>query len=153
MARVLTATPAGDGHEDTAGLLKDGKIYKARLLEIKDTQKRKFQSEEYEDAYRLVFMLQRADGVELGTVSKKYKPSIHEKAALTKVVKAITGETPKTGFDVDTMIGKPCQILVELWSTESGDTKNGIGNVLPADDDDDMPPPAKLEVTNIQPRI
>lgn len=153
MARVLTAAPAGDGHEDTAGLLKHGKIYRAKLVEIKDTTKRKFQSEEYENAYRLVFMVHRADGAELGTVSKKYKPSIHEKAKLTEVVTAITGKAPIPGFDADSLIGKNCQLLIDIWTTDNGVEKNGIKTVLPADDDDDMPPPAKLETTNIQPRI
>lgn len=142
MARVLTAPPAGDGHQDTAPLLKNGQTYNAVLTEILDTQKRKYQSEEYEDAYRLVFTLSNRRGEEIGTVSKKYKPSIHEKATLTKVIKAITGKTPAAGFDVDSLIGKPCRVLIELWSTDQGADKNGIGSVLPPEQDDDDPAPS-----------
>ena len=145
MARVLEQV-VGDGHQDTAPLLKNGKTYPAVLSQIMDTTKRKYQSEETEPALRFVFTVSRANGEEIGTVSKKYKPSLNEKANLFKVVKAMIGKAPVGAFDVDTLIGMKCVVLVELWSTDQGIERNGIGNILPADDDDDVSPPPKNSV-------
>jgi hypothetical protein len=140
MARIITSSGGGDGHQDTAPLLKNGRQYDAVLVEIKDTEKRKYQSDEFEPAVRLVWNLS-FKGDEVGTISKKYKPSIHEKAALHAVIKAMTGQAPKSGFDLDSLIGRKCIIVADIWTTTDGEDRNGVGAILPADEDDDQTPP------------
>jgi hypothetical protein len=136
MAFIVEAVQ-GDGHQDTAPLLRDGKIYTAKIAAVLPTKKKKFQSDEYQDAARVVFDLFQKNGQEIGTVSKKYTLSLNEKASLFALVKTVMGAAPSEKFDLETLVGKPCQILIELWTTSGGADRNGVGNVLPADDDDD----------------
>lgn len=155
MSFIVEASAPSDGHQDTAPLLKKNKMYDAQVESVLESTKKKFQSEEYQPAARIVFTVFQRDGIALGTISKKYTLSLNEKANLHKVIKTITGVSPSARFDLETLVGLRCQILSDPWITSSGAERNGIGDVLPADDDDTTTeaPPAKLEVTNIQSRV
>lgn len=82
-------------------------------------------------AIRLVWELEEEmeDGRRF-VASKRYSPSLHEKATLRKDLKGWRGRdfTPEElqGFDLDNVLHAPCQLVVQQ------DTKNGItyGNVV-----------------------
>lgn len=63
------------------------------------------------------------------TCSKQYTVSIHKKATLTKDVKSWLGAAPKTGFDTDVLLGKPCRVVIE-HNEHDGVTYANVTSVL-----------------------
>lgn len=80
------------------------------------------------------------------SIGAKYTLSLHEKAALRKMLqgwrgRAFTAEELRK-FDVTAVVGKPCQILVTHTPKDGGGTYANVDNILkfPADSE-----PPKLE--------
>jgi len=81
---------------------------------------------------RLVWQL--ADKMEDGrpfTIGRRYGLSLHEKAALFKDLKSYAKKAPPQNLDLETLIGKPCQILVTHVDRD-GSTYANVQAVLPA---------------------
>jgi hypothetical protein len=75
----------------------------------------------------------KADGTH-HTVSRQYTPSLHPKAEFRKLLDAWSGkkttpEEEKAGFDVATLLGKPCQLQV-IHNDKDGKTYANVGAVL-----------------------
>ena len=81
---------------------------------------------------RLVWQL--AEKMEDGrpfTIGRRYGLNLHEKAALFKDLKSYAKKAPPQNLDLETLIGKPCQILVTHVERD-GSTYANVQAVLPA---------------------
>jgi len=65
------------------------------------------------------------------TIGRRYGLSLHEKAALFKDLKSYAKKAPPQNLDLETLIGKPCQILV-THTERDGSTYANVQAVLPA---------------------
>jgi len=65
------------------------------------------------------------------TIGRSYGLSLHEKAALFKDLKSYAKKAPPQNLDLETLIGKPCQILV-THTERDGSTYANVQAVLPA---------------------
>ena len=67
------------------------------------------------------------------TMSKEYTLSLHEKSALTKVLEAWRGakftEEELAGFDLNKILGKPCQIQV-IHTVKGDNTYSNIAAIM-----------------------
>ena len=75
-----------------------------------------------------------ADKMEDGrpfTIGRRYGLSLHEKAALFKDLKSYAKKAPPQNLDLETLIGKPCTILV-VHVERDGSTYANVQAVLPA---------------------
>lgn len=72
------------------------------------------------------------------TISQRYTPSLHEKSRLHKDLKSWRGRpfTPEelAGFELETVIGAPCKILIQ-HSEKDGQTYSNISAIMKADKD------------------
>lgn len=97
------------------------------ISEVKDLGK---QPGPYGEKETVVIRFANEKGEE---ASKFVSPSLHEKANLTKVVKAVLGAVPKE-LDLTTLVGTPCQVLVTHRPSQKkpGQIIAKIENVLKA---------------------
>jgi len=65
------------------------------------------------------------------TVSRRYGLSLHEKAALYKDLKSYGKKAPPANLDLETLIGKPCTVLV-VHAERDGSTFANVQALLPA---------------------
>jgi hypothetical protein len=65
------------------------------------------------------------------TIGRRYGLSLHEKSALFKDLKSYAKKAPPQNLDLETLIGKPCQILV-THTERDGSTYANVQAVLPA---------------------
>ena len=65
------------------------------------------------------------------TVSRRYGLSLHEKAALYKDLKSYAKKAPPANLDLETLIGKPCTVLV-VHAERDGSTFANVQALLPA---------------------
>ena len=65
------------------------------------------------------------------TVSRRYGLSLHEKAALYKDLKSYGKKAPPANLDLETLIGKPCTVLV-VHAERDGSTFANVQARLPA---------------------
>ena len=93
-------TPAPEGNHDAV-------FCDVEDLGIVETQ--------YGKKHQIRLVWQIADKMEDGrpfTIGRRYGLSLHEKAALFKDLKSYAKKAPPQNLDLETLIGKPCQILV-----------------------------------------
>lgn len=89
------------------------------------------------DKTRLVWHLEDSDSDgKPFEVSKKYTPSLHEKASLRKDLQAWRGRTftkeELAGFELDNVIGVCCQLnLIHNVSQKNGKTYANIAGIMP----------------------
>jgi len=101
-------------------------LNQAVISEVKDLGK---QPGPYGEKETVVIRFTNAAGEE---ASKFVSPSLHEKANLTKVVKAVLGTVPDK-LDLTTLVGVPCQVLITHQKHKTkGHTIARIESVLKA---------------------
>ena len=62
--------------------------------------------------------------------------SLHEKATLFKVVRALLGRRPSGTVDLNELVGKSCQVEIEHYTNFKGKPRSRITGYSPAPDDD-----------------
>mgnify|MGYP005836665781 CR=1 FL=1 len=79
-------------------------------------------------------------------IKKRASLSIAKNSTLLSLIKDITGIEPKGEFDLETLIGKKCQVLITHNQTDNGDVWENIEKVRKApgktifdDDEDGLP--------------
>ena len=93
------------------------------------------------------------DGVEkCRTMSKEYSLSLHEKSSLTKVLEAWRGakftEEELKGFDLNKILGKPCQIQV-IHTAKGDKTYSNIAAIMALPKGMKVEPPANTMVFDL----
>ena len=89
MSFIVEASAPSDGHQDTAPLLKKNKMYDAQVESVLESTKKKFQSEEYQPAARIVFTVFQRDGIALGISAKNTRSASTKKPTCTKSLKPL----------------------------------------------------------------
>ena len=88
----------------------------------------------YGKKHQIRIVWQIAEKMEDGrpfTIGRRYGLSLNEKAALYKDLKSYAKKAPPQTLDLETLIGKPCQILITQVERE-GSTYANVQAVLPA---------------------
>jgi hypothetical protein len=89
---------------------------------------------QYGKKHQIRLVWQIAEKMEDGrpfTIGRRYGLTLHEKAALFKDLKTYAKKAPPQNLDLETLIGKPCQILV-THAERDGSTYANVQAVLPA---------------------
>ena len=118
-SRGGTYTPAPQGNHDAV-------FCDVEDLGVVETQ--------YGKKHQIRLVWQLAEKMEDGrpfTIGRRYGLSLHEKAALFKDLKTYAKKAPPQNLDLETLIGKPCQILVTHVERD-GSTYANVQAVLPA---------------------
>lgn len=109
-------------------LVEDG-VYPAKLTAIK----------QFENAYgpRLGFEFTLGGTAAGQTVMRSTTPKLTAKSKLADLIQGITGEllSPEevySGVDLETLIGKPCQVLVRQSRSKNGKVYSNIEQVFGA---------------------
>lgn len=107
-------------------LVEDG-LYPAKLTDIK----------QFENAYgpRLGFEFTLGGNGEGKTVMRSTTPNLTEKSKLADLIRGLTdtelGPTDMFGgFDLETLIGKDCQVLVRQSRSKNGKTYSNVEQVF-----------------------
>lgn len=66
-------------------------------------------------------------------VRKRYNASIHPKSAFAGLIESVTGILPGEEFDIDSLEGMECQVLITHRQDDQGNVWENIESVL-ADD-------------------
>ena len=110
------------GLKDLKGKVKDSDELTAEIDQLQKANKEakeKYVNDEGEEKCR--------------TMSKEYTLSLHEKSALTKVLEAWRGakftEEELAGFDLNKILGKPCQIQV-IHTVKGDNTYSNIAAIM-----------------------
>ena len=118
-SRGGTYTPAPQGNHDAV-------FCDVEDLGVVETQ--------YGKKHQIRLVWQIAEKMEDGrpfTIGRRYGLSLHEKSALFKDLKTYAKKAPPQNLDLETLIGKPCQILVTHVERD-GSTYANVQAVLPA---------------------
>jgi hypothetical protein len=109
-------------------------IYLATVESVKPYEGTKYMSNEPQTQARITWVVQ--DGPYAGKKAERlYSPSLNESSRLYPVFKTLTGVTPVPGqsYDIEAlMVGRAGQIVVMEHTTQTGNTRTRVENVLPA---------------------
>lgn len=64
------------------------------------------------------------------TVIRDYTQSLHEKSRLYRDIKSITGKAPTDDFDVETLIGRQIQVVIQHETGTNGKTYANIAAIM-----------------------
>ena len=106
-----------------------GGLYKARIGKIAEE---KAVETPYGIKDKLVVSFEVENGSQPIEIKKRYNYSIHENSSFAGLIKGVTGNLPGEKFDLDTLEGQRCQVVITHRTTDAGDVWENIQTVMAA---------------------
>lgn len=144
---IVSAKAGGNfqPHPETNGLVRGVVVDITPPKEVPDS----FNQGQMKTVFKVVIESEEEDenGRRFAVWTKPLTPSLNEKANLTKLLKQMRGrdltEEEKKGFDLDTLIGQPVQMII-AHETRDGTTYANIGHLQTHKGPDPLLPSGKF---------
>ena len=81
---------------------------------------------------KLIVPFEVENGSQPIEINKRYNYSIHENSSFAGLIRSVTGSLPGEKFDLDTLEGQRCQVVITHRTTDAGDVWENIQTVMAA---------------------